>query len=68
MPEQINEMLLPGALSRWLERLSSDTVQRRAMIEGFDLVWQRMQTETPPGDKGAAILLEILNTKKPAHF
>jgi lipid-A-disaccharide synthase len=66
VPEQINEMLLPGALARWLERLSSDTQQRRAMLEGFDLVWQRMQTETPPGEKAAAIVLSLLDAKKPA--
>ncbi|WFR96713.1 lipid-A-disaccharide synthase [Rhizobium tumorigenes] len=67
VPEQINEMLLPGLLSRWLERLSSATQQRRAMIEGFDLVWQRMQTEIPPGEKAASIVLELLDNKKPAH-
>jgi len=42
VPEQINEMLRPGVLARWLERLSSDTLQRRAMLEGFDLIWQRL--------------------------
>jgi lipid-A-disaccharide synthase len=67
VPEQINEMLLPGVLARWLERLSSDTQQRRTMLEGFDLVWQRMQTEVPPGEKAAAIVLDLLDNKKPAH-
>lgn len=67
VPEQINEMLLPGVLARWLERLSGDTAQRRAMIEGFDLVWQRMQTEVPPGEKAASIVLSLLDNKKPAH-
>jgi lipid-A-disaccharide synthase len=67
VPEQINEMLLPGALARWLERLSTDTQQRRAMLEGFDLVWQRMQTETPPGEKAASIVLGLLASKKPGE-
>jgi lipid-A-disaccharide synthase len=67
VPEQINEMLLPGALARWLERLSSETQQRRAMLEGFGLVWQRMQTETPPGEKAASIVLDLVDNKKPAH-
>ncbi|MET0748324.1 MAG: lipid-A-disaccharide synthase [Rhizobium sp.] len=67
VPEQINEMLLPGVLARWLDRLSTDTQQRRAMLEGFDLVWQRMQTETPPGEKAASIVLDLLDNKKPAH-
>lgn len=67
VPEQINEMLLPGALARWIERLSSDTLQRRAMLEGFDLAWQRMQTATPPGEKAASVVLDLLDNKKPAH-
>lgn len=68
VPEQINEMLRPGVLARWLERLSSDTLQRKAMIEGFDLVWQRMQTERPPGEKAASVVLDVLSRKKPGHF
>jgi len=66
VPEQINEMLRPGVLSRRLERLSSDTLQRKAMLEGFDLVWQRMQTQTSPGEHAAAILLDVLAKKNPA--
>ena len=68
VPEQINEILRPSALVRWMERLSSDTPQRRAMLDGFDVVWQRMQTETPPGDKAASIILDLMANKKPAHF
>ncbi|MGO4565610.1 lipid-A-disaccharide synthase [Rhizobium sp. 2YAF20] len=68
VPEQINEMLRPGVLARWLERLSSDTLQRRAMLEGFDLVWQRMQTERPPGEQAASVVLDALSRKKPGHF
>jgi lipid-A-disaccharide synthase len=68
VPEQINEMLRPGVLARWLERLSSDTLQRRAMIEGFDLVWRRMQTERPPGEQAASVVLDVLSRKKPGHL
>ncbi|MEZ2130658.1 MULTISPECIES: lipid-A-disaccharide synthase [unclassified Sinorhizobium] len=67
VPEQINEILRPGSLARWVERLANDTLQRRAMIEGFDLVWQRMQTEKPPGEHAAAIVLDLLSMKKPGH-
>jgi lipid-A-disaccharide synthase len=67
VPEQINEMLRPGVLARWLERLSTDTLQRKAMLEGFELVWERMQTERPPGERAASIVLEVLATKKPGH-
>ncbi len=67
IPEQINETLRPGMLARWLERLSADTPQRRTMLEGFDLVWQRMQTERPPGEQAAAVVLDVLAKKKPGY-
>jgi lipid-A-disaccharide synthase len=63
VPEQINEMLRPGILARWLERLSAETLQRKAMIEGFDLVWERMQTPRPPGEQAAAIVLDVIAKK-----
>ena len=67
VPEYINEVVRGGSLSRWMERLSADTLQRRAMIEGFDLVWQRMQTDKPPGHKAAEVVLETLDKKKPGQ-
>ncbi|WP_310299127.1 lipid-A-disaccharide synthase [Rhizobium sp. BE258] len=67
VPEYINEVVRGGSLSRWMERLSADTLQRRAMIEGFDLVWQRMQTDKPPGQKAAEVVLETLDKKKPGQ-
>ncbi|WP_022715494.1 lipid-A-disaccharide synthase [Rhizobium mongolense] len=68
VPEYINEVVRGASLARWMERLSSDTLQRRAMLEGFDLVWQRMQTEKPPGEKAADIVLDILDKKKPGRL
>lgn len=67
VPEYFNDSVRGGALARWMERLSSDTAQCRAMLEGYDLVWQRMQTEKPPGEKAAEIVLDILGKKKPGH-
>ncbi len=61
-------MVRPGMLARWLERLSQDSLQRKAMLDGFDLVWERMQTKTPPGEHAAAILLDLLARKKPGRF
>jgi lipid-A-disaccharide synthase len=65
IPEYINEMVRPGSLCRWAEKLSSDTLQRRAMMEGFDLAWQRLQTAAPPGEAAAGIVLQALERKKP---
>lgn len=63
VPEQINELLRPAALVRWMERLSTDTPQRRAMLDGFDLVWQRMQTEVPSGEKAAGVVLGLVGDR-----
>lgn len=66
VPEYINEVIRPGALARWVEQLSQDTPPRRAMLAGFELVWQRLRTDIPPGEHGAKIILDLLN-KKPGH-
>ena len=65
IPEYINEMVRPGSLCRWLERLSTDSLQRQAMMEGFDLTWQRLQTQVPPGEAAAGIVLDVMEKKKP---
>ncbi|WP_313593773.1 lipid-A-disaccharide synthase [Agrobacterium cavarae] len=63
VPEYFNEVVRSGSMLRWAERLSSDTIQRRAMLEGFELVQKRLQTEIPPGEQGAAILLQTIKMK-----
>ncbi|WP_454849343.1 lipid-A-disaccharide synthase [Rhizobium binxianense] len=68
VPEYLNEVIRGASLARWMERLSADTLQLRAMIEGYELVWQRMQTEKPPGEHAAEILLDVLKKKKPGRF
>ncbi len=60
VPEYVNEVVRPGSLCRWAERLSRDTVQHRAMLEGFDLAWQRLQVPVPPGEAAAAAVLDLL--------
>ncbi|GLR53320.1 lipid-A-disaccharide synthase [Shinella yambaruensis] len=67
VPEYLNDMVRPGSLTRWFERLSQETMQRRAMLEGYDLVHERMQTGRPPGETGAAVILDLLTTKKPGR-
>jgi lipid-A-disaccharide synthase len=68
VPEYLNGAVRSGNLARWMERLSTDTPEHRAMNEGFDLVWQRMQTEEPPGEHAAEIVLDLLSIKKPGHL
>ncbi len=51
VPEYFNESVRPGALARWLERLSADTAERRTMLEGYQRVWEIMSTDIAPGEK-----------------
>lgn len=60
VPEYINEVVRSGSLTRWMERLSSDTLQRQTMLEGFSSVQARLTPAEPAGEAGARILLEIL--------
>ena len=34
------------------------------MLEGYALVQQRLRTDVPPGETGAAILLEVVNARR----
>ena len=68
VPEYLNDIVRGASLARWMERLSADTYQLKAMKEGYDLIWQRMQTEKPPGEHAAKILLDVLKKKKPGRF
>ncbi len=65
VPEYIDHTLRAGSLTRWAERLSVDSLQRQAMIEGFDLVQRRLTPEVPAGEAGARIVLETLRKKSP---
>ncbi|MDK4733773.1 lipid-A-disaccharide synthase [Rhizobium sp. CNPSo 3490] len=67
VPEYLNDVVRGASLARWMERLSADTYQLKAMKEGYELIWQRMQTEKPPGEQAAEILLDVLEKKKPGH-
>ncbi|ANL46667.1 MULTISPECIES: lipid-A-disaccharide synthase [Rhizobium] len=68
VPEYLNDIVRGASLARWMERLSADTYQLKAMKEGYELIWQRMQTEKPPGEHAAEILLDVLKKKKPGRF
>jgi lipid-A-disaccharide synthase len=67
VPEYLNDIVRGASLARWMERLSADTYQLKGMKEGYDLIWQRMQTQRPPGEHAAQILLDVLANKKPGH-
>ncbi len=60
VPEYFDEMVRAGRLARWLERLSTDTTERRAALEGFDALWQTLSTPVAPGEAGARIVASYL--------
>ncbi|MGV0819888.1 lipid-A-disaccharide synthase [Martelella sp. AMO21009] len=66
VPEYFNDTIRAGALARWMELLTKDSYQRRGMMEGFERVIALMQTEVPPGERAAAIVLDVLAEKGPA--
>ena len=66
IPEYINELLRPAAPVRWMERLTTDTPQRVAMLAGYQDVWDRMSVPRPSGELAASAVLDLLDTKKPA--
>lgn len=68
VPEYFNDMLRPGRLVRWIERLIVPSLERQAMLQGYDAVWERLSTERPPGDLAADIILDVLQTKKPGQI
>lgn len=68
VPEYINQTIRASALVRWMERLTTDTQQRATMLAGYQTVWERMQTEAPPGETAAKVVIDVLKSKKPGHF
>ncbi len=60
VPEYINEVVRPGSLTRWMERLSTESLQRQAMLEGFSFVQERLGHDRPAGEAGAQIVLTLL--------
>lgn len=63
VPEYFNDVLRPASLVRWAERLSTETPQRGAMLEGYDDVWSGLETERPAGEAGAAVVLSVLEER-----
>ncbi|AKK20108.1 lipid-A-disaccharide synthase [Candidatus Liberibacter africanus] len=61
VPEYFNNMIRSEALVRWIERLSHDTLQRRAMLHGFEKLWSYMNTTKPAGHMAAEVVLQVLD-------
>ncbi|MEO0542545.1 MAG: lipid-A-disaccharide synthase [Pseudomonadota bacterium] len=60
--EYYDHLINPGLLARQLEELSVPTsTKRRAIIEGYELVRERMDLERPPQETVTDVLLKMLD-------
>ncbi|WP_152048185.1 lipid-A-disaccharide synthase [Aureimonas psammosilenae] len=64
VPEHFHETVRPEHLARRLERLLTDTGERRAQLEGFATIREQMSVEGNPGDMAAGIVVEELAQRR----
>ena len=64
IPEFFDEMIRPGKLARELERLARPGPSRDAQLQGFDLVRERLQTQTPSGALAAGRVLHWIEKSR----
>jgi len=60
VPEEFNHEVTADRLSRQVERLLWDSPERNAQIEGMKHIKSKMQTDQPPGEKAADIVIQFL--------
>ena len=60
VPEEVNESVMPERLARRLQRLLSDTPERRMQVAGFGELIKAMKTKQPPSDLAADIIFKAL--------
>ena len=63
VPEIFDEMIRPGKLARELEKLARPGPARDTQLQGFELVRERMHTETPSGELAARRVLALIDRK-----
>ncbi|BDA84702.1 lipid-A-disaccharide synthase [Aureimonas sp. SA4125] len=63
VPEHFHEFIRPEALARRLQRLLTDTPERRAQVEGFRDIRRKMAIDVDPGDAAAAIVLAEIRAR-----
>ncbi|MEM1318252.1 MAG: lipid-A-disaccharide synthase [Pseudomonadota bacterium] len=66
VPEEINELVLPGRLARHIEELMLDGPARRRQLDGFTDVRLAMETKTPPGERAASVVFDMLRGETPS--
>ena len=64
VPEEHNETVIPERLARRLERLLTNTVERKAQMAGFEEVIELMKTKRRPGELAAEVIFNHIDFKK----
>lgn len=64
IPERFNEYAHPGYIARLAEVLMCDSHERRAQLEGYALVHERMRQDRPPGELAAQTVLDLLEKRQ----
>jgi lipid-A-disaccharide synthase len=64
VPEHFHETVRPELLARRLERLLTDTPERRAQVEGLALVREQMAVEGDPAAAAAGIVLDAIAERR----
>jgi lipid-A-disaccharide synthase len=63
IPEFFDEMIRPGMLARELEKLARPGPARDTQLQGFELVRERLHTDTPSGALAAQRVLSWVDKK-----
>ncbi|RFC62411.1 lipid-A-disaccharide synthase [Fulvimarina endophytica] len=61
--EHFHETVRPEHLARRIQRLITDTPERRAQIEGFRTIRERMAIDRSPGEAAAEIIVEVMGER-----
>lgn len=65
VPEHFHEFVRPEMLARRLQRLLTDTPERRAQLAGFAEIRDAMAIDRPPGEAAASIVLDLVRQGRP---
>ncbi len=64
VPEYVNLTLRADRLARWAIRLSEPkSLQRDAMLEGYESIWQKMELSEPAGVASAKAICALLDNR-----
>ncbi|MEX6507622.1 lipid-A-disaccharide synthase [Jiella sp. M17.18] len=64
VPEHFHEFVRPEHLARRLQRLLTDTPERRSQMAGFAEIRRLMAVDRPPGEAAADVVLGLVGSRR----